>query len=276
LPRQATLPTLPGRGIANWNMNSVNARLPTVLAWLEAAQPDVVCFQEIKTVDEKFPREPFESLGYNVEVYGQKSYNGVALLSKLPVSDVRRGLPGSDGMGEGVEDQARYIEAVIEAPRPVRVGGLYLPNGNPISTEKFDYKMRWMARLNAHARDLLAQEEAFTLCGDYNVIPTPEDAKNPQAWVNDALFQPESRAAFRALKGLGLYEAGELGDQPPGTYTFWDYQAGAWQRDHGIRIDFHLLSPQAADRFVGVETHRDARDMDKPSDHVPVVVELAD
>lgn len=271
-----TLLTLRPMRIATWNVNSVNARLPTVLAWLEAAQPDVVCFQEIKTVDEKFPREPFESLGYNVEVHGQKSYNGVALLSKLPVSDVRRGLPGSDEMGEGVEDQARYIEAVIEAPRPVRVGGLYLPNGNPIGTEKFDYKMRWMARLNAHARDLLAQEEAFTLCGDYNVIPTPADAKNPQAWVNDALFQPQSRAAFRALKGLGLYEAGELGNQPPGTYTFWDYQAGAWQRDHGIRIDFHLLSPQAADRFVGVETHRDARDMDKPSDHVPVVVELAD
>jgi exodeoxyribonuclease-3 len=262
--------------IATWNVNSVNARLPTVLAWLEAAAPDVVCFQEIKTVEEKFPREAFESLGYNVEVRGQKSYNGVALLSKLPLSDVRRGLPGSDLLGDDLEDQARYIEAVIEAPRPVRVGGLYLPNGNPIGTEKFDYKMRWMARLNAHARDLLSHEEAFTLCGDYNVIPTPEDAKTPNAWLGDALFQPESRAAFRALKGLGLYEAGELGNQPPGTYTFWDYQAGAWQRDQGIRIDFHLLSPQAADRFVGVETHRDARDMDKPSDHVPVVVELAD
>ena len=276
MPLGATLPRLRPMRIATWNVNSVNARLPTVLAWLEAAQPDVVCFQEIKTVDEKFPKEPFESLGYNVEVYGQKSYNGVALLSKFPVSDVRRGLPGEDLLTEGAEDQARYIEAVIEAPRPVRVGGIYLPNGNPIGTEKFDYKIRWMARLNAHARDLLALEEPFTLCGDYNVIPLPEDAKNPSAWVNDALFQPESRAAFRALKGLGLYEAGELGRQPPGTYTFWDYQAGAWQRDHGIRIDFHLLSPQAADRFVSVETHRDARDMEKPSDHVPVVIELAD
>ena len=273
---EATPPSVPAMRIATWNVNSVNARLPTVLAWLEAAQPDVVCFQEIKTVDDKFPREPFESLGYNVEVHGQKSYNGVALLSKYPVSDVRRGLPGQDLLTEDAEDQARYIEAVIEAPRPVRVGGIYLPNGNPIGTEKFDFKMRWMARLTAHARDLLAQEEAFTLCGDYNVIPLPEDARNPSAWVNDALFQPESRAAFRALKGLGLYEAGELGRQPPGTYTFWDYQAGAWQRDHGIRIDFHLLSPQAADRFVGVETHRDARDMEKPSDHVPVVIELAD
>jgi exodeoxyribonuclease-3 len=263
--------------IATWNVNSVNARLPTVLAWLEAAQPDVVGFQEIKCVDEKFPREAFESLGYNVEVHGQKTYNGVALLSKFPMSEVRRGLPGEDA--SGVEDEgvhSRYIEALIECPRPVRVGCLYLPNGNPVESARFAYKLGWMARLEAHARTLLAQEEAFTLCGDYNVIPTPEDARNPGAWVNDALFQPESRAAFRALRYLGLSEAGELGKQPPGTWTFWDYQAGAWQRDHGIRIDFHLLSPQAADRFRGVETHRDARDMDKPSDHVPVVVELED
>ena len=263
--------------IATWNVNSVNARLPTVLAWLEAAQPDVVGFQEIKCVDEKFPREAFESLGYNVEVHGQKTYNGVALLSKFPMSEVRRGLPGTDR--SGVEDEAvhsRYIEALIECPRPVRVGCLYLPNGNPVESPKFAYKLGWMERLEAHARTLLAQEEAFTLCGDYNVIPTPDDAKDPKAWVNDALFQPESRAAFRALRYLGLSEAGELGKQPPGTWTFWDYQAGAWQRDHGIRIDFHLLSPQAADRFQSVETHRDARDMDKPSDHVPVVVELED
>ncbi len=263
--------------IATWNVNSVNARLPTVLAWLEAAQPDVVGFQEIKCLDEKFPREAFESLGYNVETNGQKTYTGVALLSKYPLGDVRRGLPGVDASGFEAEfEQARYIEAVIEAPRPVRIGCLYLPNGNPIGTEKFAYKLAWMDRLQAHAQALLRQEEAFTLCGDYNVIPTPEDAKNPSAWVNDALFQPESRAAFRALNHLGLSDAGELGKQPPGTYTFWDYQAGAWQRDHGIRIDFHLLSPQAADRFVGIETHRDARDMDNPSDHVPVVVELED
>lgn len=263
--------------IATWNVNSVNARLPTVLAWLEAARPDVVGFQEIKCLDGNFPREAFESLGYNVETHGQKTYNGVALLSKHPMSDVRRGLPGVDASGhEADAEQARYIEAVIEAPRPVRVGCLYLPNGNPVGTAKFDYKLAWMDRLQAHARDLLALEEPFTLCGDYNVIPTPEDARNPAAWVGDALFQPESRAAFRALKNLGLSDAGEIGRQPPGTFTFWDYQAGAWQRDHGIRIDFHLLSPQAADRFRGVETHREARDMDKPSDHVPVVVELED
>lgn len=263
--------------IATWNVNSVNARLPTVLAWLETATPDVVCMQEIKCQDEKFPREAFETLGYNVEVHGQKSYNGVALLSKYPVSDVRRGLPGTDTSGVEAEfEQARYIEALIEAPRPVRVGGLYLPNGNPIGTDKFAYKLSWMERLQAHARDLLPQEEAFVLCGDYNVIPTPQDAKTPEAWLGDALYQPQSRAAFRALKHLGLSEAGELGKQPPGIFTFWDYQAGAWQRDNGIRIDFHLLSPQATDRFRSVETHRDARDMDKPSDHVPVVVELED
>ena len=263
--------------IATWNVNSVNARLPTVLAWLEAANPDVVGFQEIKCLDEKFPREAFESLGYNVEIHGQKTYNGVALLSKFPMSEVRRDLPGEDQSGVEIDGvHSRYIEALIECPRPVRVGCLYLPNGNPVESPKFAYKLGWMERLRAHAQTLLAQEEAFTLCGDYNVIPTPEDAKNPSAWVNDALFQPESRAAFRALRYLGLSDASELGHQPPGTYTFWDYQAGAWQRDHGIRIDFHLLSPQAADRFRGVETHRDARDMDKPSDHVPVVVELED
>jgi exodeoxyribonuclease-3 len=261
--------------IATWNVNSVNARLPTVLEWLEQAQPDIACLQEIKCVDEKFPREAIESLGYNVETHGQKSYNGVALLSKTPMSDVRRGLPGFDASGVEAEAvQSRYIEAVMAAPQPIRVGCLYLPNGNPLGTQKFAYKLDWFARLTAHARDLLALEEPLVLCGDFNVIPEPEDAKTPAAWANDALFQPESRAAFRALKWLGLSEAGELGHQPPGTFTFWDYQAGAWQRDHGIRIDFHLLSPQAADRFRGIETHRDARDMDKPSDHVPVVVDI--
>jgi len=263
--------------IATWNVNSVNARLPTVLAWLESAAPDVACFQEIKCVDEKFPREAFESLGYNVETHGQKTYNGVALLSKYPIGDVRRGLPGVDTSGVEAEgEQARYIEAVIEAPRPVRVASIYLPNGNPVGTAKFDYKLSWFSRLHAHATDLLALEEPTLLCGDYNVIPTPEDARDPAAWVNDALFQPQSRAALRALRHLGYADAGELGGQPPGTFTFWDYQAGAWQRDLGIRIDFGLLSPQATDRFRSVETHRDARDMDKPSDHVPVVVELED
>lgn len=251
------------------DVNSINARLETVLAWFEEAQPDVAALQEIKCVDEKFPAEAFERLGYNVAVHGQKSYNGVALLSKYPLEDVTRGLPEGDG-----DDHARYIEAVIAAPNPVRVGCIYLPNGNPIGTEKFAYKLAWMARLKRHAQNLLTLEEPLALVGDYNVIPEPEDADKPESWRNDALFQPESRAAFRALKWLGLTDAYEQADGRPGGYTFWDYQMLAWQRNHGIRIDHALLSPQAADRLVSVEIHRDVRAREKPSDHVPVVVEL--
>ena len=255
--------------IATWNVNSVNARLETVLAWFKQANPDVACLQEIKCVDEKFPALAFETLGYNAAVHGQKSYNGVALLSKTPLEDVRVGLPGDDG-----DDHARYIEAVVSGPNPVRVASIYLPNGNPIGTDRFDYKLKWMDRLKRHASELLAYEEPLALCGDYNVIPEPEDADNPAGWVNDALFQPETRAAFRGLKWLGLTDAYMEADGAPGGYTFWDYQAGAWQRNHGIRIDHALLSPQAADALVGVQIHRNARAMDKPSDHVPVVVEL--
>ncbi|RAK62030.1 exodeoxyribonuclease III [Phenylobacterium kunshanense] len=255
--------------LATWNVNSVNARLETVLRWFEAAQPDVACLQEIKCVDEKFPAEAFERLGYNVAVHGQKTYNGVALVSKRPLEDVRRGLPGDDG-----DEQARYIEAVVSGPQPVRVASIYLPNGNPVGTEKFAYKLAWMDRLNAHARELLAWEEPFALMGDYNVIPEPRDAEFPKNWEGDALFQPESRRAFRALKNLGLTEAYLQADGAPGAYTFWDYQAGAWQRNNGIRIDHALLSPEATDLLTGVSIHRDVRGWDKPSDHVPLVIEL--
>ncbi len=255
--------------IATWNVNSVNARLETVVRWFEEAKPDVACLQEIKCVDEKFPAEAFERLGYNIAVHGQKTYNGVALISKTPLEDVRRGLPGDE-----TDEQARYIEAVVSGPEPVRIASIYLPNGNPIATEKFAYKLAWMERLNAHARDLLALEERFVLAGDYNVIPEPRDAEFPANWTDDALFQPESRAAFRALKNLGLTEAYPQADGAPGAYTFWDYQAGAWQRNNGIRIDHALLSPQAADRLAGVSIHRDVRAWEKPSDHVPLVVEL--
>jgi len=255
--------------IATWNVNSVNARLETVVRWFEEAQPDVACLQEIKCVDEKFPAEAFERLGYNLAVHGQKSYNGVAILSKRPLEDVRRGLPGGDG-----DDHARYIEAVVSGPQPVRVASIYLPNGNPIGTEKFAYKLAWMDRLRRHAQDLLNFEEPLALVGDYNVIPEDRDAEFPKNWVEDALAQPESRAAFRSLKWLGLTEAYLQADGAPGAYTFWDYQAGAWQRNNGIRIDHALLSPQAADRLRGVSIHRDVRSWDKPSDHVPLVIEL--
>jgi exodeoxyribonuclease-3 len=259
--------------IATWNVNSVNARLENVLAWFESAAPDVAVLQEIKCVDEKFPTEAFERLGYNVAVHGQKTYNGVAMLSKYPLEDVRRGLPF---LHEGeVDEQSRYIEAVIAAPTPVRVAGIYLPNGNPLGTEKFDYKLAWMRRLQAHAQGLLALEEPLVIAGDYNVIPEVEDVANPEAWLGDALFQPESRGAFRALKNLGLVDAYMQADGAPHGYTFWDYQAGAWPRNLGIRIDHLLLSPQAADKLAGVTIHRDERDKEKPSDHVPVVAELA-
>jgi exodeoxyribonuclease-3 len=256
--------------IATWNVNSVNARLETVVRWFEEAQPDVACLQEIKCVDEKFPAEAFERLGYNIAVHGQKSYNGVAILSKRPLEDVRRGLPGDEA-----DDHARYIEAVISGPEPVRVASIYLPNGNPADDPvKYPYKLAWMERLRRHAVDLLAFEEPLALVGDYNVIPEDRDAEFPKNWVDDALAQPATRAAFRSLKWLGLTEAYLEADGAPGAYTFWDYQAGAWQRNNGIRIDHALLSPQAADKLRGVSIHRDVRSWDKPSDHVPLMIEL--
>jgi exodeoxyribonuclease-3 len=257
--------------LATWNVNSVNARLDIVLGWLRDTAPNVVCLQEIKCVDEKFPREPIEALGYNVETHGQKSYNGVALLSKFPLSEVRRGLPGDD------EDvQARYIEALVEAPQPVRVASIYLPNGNPVESEKLAYKLAWMERLHRHAADLLTLEEPLVLAGDYNVIPDALDAERPGDWAGDALFQPQSRAAHRALRWLGFTDAQSSIGENPHAYSYWDYFRDAFARDNGIRIDHILLSPQATDRLKASEVCRDVRGMDKPSDHAPVMATLAD
>lgn len=255
--------------IATWNINGAKARIDTLAAWLTEAAPDVVCLQEIKCVDEAFPSAEVERLGYNVATHGQKGFNGVAILSRLPLDEVTRGLPGDP------EDiQSRYIEAVVSVPGGVvRIGGLYLPNGNPIGTDKFAYKLRWMDRLERHAEDRLALEEPFVLLGDYNVIPEPIDARRPDNWLNDALFQPESRAAYRRLKGLGLTDAVRAVTDEP-LFTFWDYQAGAFQKNDGIRIDHCLLSPQAADRLVAVGVDKHVRGWEKPSDHVPVWIEL--
>ncbi len=256
--------------LATFNINGIKARAEALPAWLAAAAPDVVCLQEIKSVDEAFPREVFEGLGYRVETHGQKGFNGVAILSKLPLSDVRRGLPGDDG-----DEQARWIEAVVEGARPVRVCGLYLPNGNPAPGPKYDYKLGWMARMEARVRELLAGEEAFIALGDYNVIPQGVDAAKPEAWVTDALFLPQSRAAFRRMANLGLTDAVRVRMPGPGVYTFWDYQAGAWQRNNGIRIDHLMLSPQAADRLEEAGIDKAVRGEDKASDHVPVWVKIA-
>ena len=256
--------------ITTWNINGVKARLETAVAYLKQEAPDVICLQEIKSVDDGFPREAFEDLGYNVETHGQKGFNGVALLSKLPLEDVRRGLPGDDA-----DLQARWIEALVPAgPTMIRVASLYLPNGNPLGTEKFTYKLAWMQRLMAYTRDLLADETPLVLAGDFNVIPELADAKRPDAWVNDALFQPEIRAAFRALSHLGLTDAVRACHPGPGVYTFWDYQAGAFQKDDGIRIDHIMLSARAADGLRSSGIDRFTRASEKPSDHVPVWVEL--
>lgn len=256
--------------VATWNVNSVKQRLAQLLAFLKEAEIDVICLQETKCTDEAFPRLELEDAGYNVAIHGQKAFNGVAILSRHPLEDVRRDLPEGDG-----DDQARYIEALIPTGTGVlRAASLYLPNGNPIGTPKYDYKLAWMDRLAAHAQSLLALEEPFVLAGDYNIIPEPIDCRDPAAWANDALFLPESRRRFRTLVNLGLTDGLRACDERPGIYTFWDYQAGAWQRNNGIRIDHLLLSPQAADRLRGAAVHKHTRGWDKPSDHVPVSVDL--
>lgn len=256
--------------ITTWNINGIRARIEGALAYVREAKPDVLCFQEIKTVDEGFPVEAFQDLGYRVETFGQKGFNGVAILSLHPMDDIARGLPGDD-----TDVQSRFIEATVTAGSlSVRVASIYLPNGNPVGTEKFPYKLGWMTRLETHARTLLDLEMPVVLAGDFNVIPEPQDAKRPAAWVNDALFQPESRAAFRSFENLGYLDAFRACHPDPGHYTFWDYQAGAWQKDDGIRIDFQLLSPQAADRLTASGIDRFTRSWEKPSDHVPVWVDL--
>lgn len=255
--------------IATWNVNSVRQRLDHLLTWLKEAEPDVVCLQETKCLDDAFPRLEIESAGYNVAVHGQKTFNGVAILSRFPM-ETQAGLPGDD------EDaQARYIEAVVSHDGGVtRVASIYLPNGNG-GPEKYAYKLAWMERLNKHAADLLALEESLVLAGDYNVIPEPRDARNPANWTRDALFLPQTRAAYRTLLNMGFTDAVRATTDAADVFTFWDYTAGAWRRNDGIRIDHLLLSPQAADRLKSAAVDRHVRGWDKPSDHVPVRIDLA-
>ncbi|MBF0561397.1 MAG: exodeoxyribonuclease III [Alphaproteobacteria bacterium] len=256
--------------IASWNVNSIRVRMAAVLTWLAEAAPDVLLLQEIKAEDGTFPRLEFESLGYAVAIHGQKSYNGVAILSRLPMESVIMGLPG-----DPTDSQARYIEARINGQ--VLAASLYLPNGNPVDSDKFAYKLAWLDRLHRHAAATLRQWELpVVFGGDYNIIPSDADVYNPKAWADDALCRPESRSRFRALLHLGLTDAYRALNPAPGGYTFWDYKAGAWEKDRGLRIDHLLLSPQAADRLLACGIDKTPRGWDKPSDHVPVWCELMD
>jgi len=251
--------------IASWNVNSVKARLPRLVDYLKAASPDVLCLQELKVIDDAFPRMEVEDLGYNVETHGQKTYNGVAILSKSPIEDVMRRLPGNEA-----DEQSRYIEATINN---VRIASIYLPNGNPVDTEKYPYKLEWMDRLVERAKYLLTFEEPTVLAGDYNVIPQDEDCYDAKAWEGDALTLPDSRNRFRHILNLGYADAYRT-FTPEVNYTYWDYQRGAWQKDNGIRIDHLLLSPQATDRLTLVGIDKEPRGQERPSDHTPIWCDL--
>ena len=257
--------------IATWNVNSVRQRTENLIRYLREAKPDVLSLQELKCLDAQFPHMQVEAEGYNCAVHGQKGFNGVAILSRLPFDQVTPRLPGSDE-----DDHARFLEAVISIKVGVlRLASIYLPNGNPPASDKYPYKLKWMDRLVQYARERMTLEEPLILAGDFNVIPSAADVRRPQAWVNDALYLPQTRERFHALCNLGLTDAVRAGTDEGGLYTFWDYQAGAWQKNDGIRIDHVLLSPQAADRLVRAEIDRRVRGWEKPSDHVPVMVELA-
>ncbi|MDX1485683.1 MAG: exodeoxyribonuclease III [Alphaproteobacteria bacterium] len=257
--------------IATWNVNSIKARLGHVLDWLKSEAPDVALLQELKCIEENFPLGEIEDAGYAAAVAGQKTYNGVAILSRTPLEDLTVGLPG----GDKSDDQARYVEAVTRlGDRLVRVASIYLPNGNPVDSEKFDYKLAWMDRLKAHAEKLLTFEEPVVLGGDYNVIPEEGDVWDPERWRDDALFRIEVRRKFREILNLGYTESFRALHSELGRYSFWDYQGGAWQKDHGLRIDHLLLSPQAADLLAACEIDKGPRGKAKPSDHTPVWCEL--
>ena len=255
--------------IATFNINGIKARAAALCDWLDEAAPDVALLQEIKSVDEGFPSDLFEERGYNVATHGQKSFNGVAILSKLPLEDVTRGLPG-----DPEDEQARWIEATVIGKQALRICGLYLPNGNPAPGPKYDYKLNWMERLYERANELIQDQIPALMAGDYNIIQQAEDAARPEAWTKDALFLPQSRTAFRKIVNLGFTDAFRARQNGAGHYSFWDYQAGAWNRNDGILIDHILLTPAAADLLQDCKIDHEIRGREKPSDHVPVWVKL--
>ncbi len=264
--------------VASWNVNSIRARINNVTDWLNRRKPDIVCLQEIKATEETFPYLEIESCGYQASIVGQKSYNGVAILTKgrKPDTVSYTALPcvSAPQYEDSATPQARYIEIVHEG---VCVAGLYLPNGNPVDTDKFAYKLEWMERFFQHIQTtMLYKQMPVVLCGDYNVIPREMDCYAPDEWRSDALFHPRTLAAFQKIKSLGFYDAFEslypLQETP---YTFWDYQAGCWPQNKGLRIDHFLLNPAAMDKLVGVSIDKDERDKEKASDHVPVILTLS-
>ena len=260
--------------IATWNVNSIKARLPRVLEWLTEFSPDIALLQELKCVEEAFPSIEIGEAGYNIAVSGQKTYNGVAILSKQPLDVELTALPGDPS-----DEQARYIEAIIGS---VRVASIYLPNGNPIydengrQHEKFSYKLDWMDRLFDHVSALLRTEDTIILGGDYNVAPSDRDVFDPTAFLNDAISRHESRNKFRKIMHLGLTDSYRAFNTEPNRYSYWDYKAGAWQKDNGVLIDHLLLSPQAADRLSSSGIDKHPRGRERPSDHTPVWCELSD
>ncbi len=259
--------------IASFNINGIKARLPRLKEWLEETRPAVACLQEIKSPDENFPAEEFEEIGYQAIWHGQKSFNGVAILADGTKPEERKRGLGIDGPKDGEGEQARYLEADVNG---VRICNLYLPNGNPQPGPKFDYKLAWMKKLRARMQELSALEQPVVVLGDFNVIPEDKDVWSVKAMANDALMQPESRDAYARLLADGWTDAINTLNPRGGVWTYWDYQAGAWQRDHGFRIDHLLLSPEAADRLVAAGVDKEYRGREKASDHAPVWVELRD
>ena len=256
--------------LVTYNLNGIRARMPRLIEYLDEQKPDILCLQEIKCADESLPLKDVEAVGYEGHWHGQKGFNGVAILTpkERPATLRRIGLPGDD------EDvQSRYIEAELDG---VVVASLYLPNGNPVGTEKFDYKLRWMERLREHAGSLLAEERPVVLAGDWNVVPTDEDVFSAKTMAHDALLQPETRAAYRRILNQGWTDAIRARYPDGPVYTFWDYTAGCWQRDAGFRIDHLLLSPAAADRLLDAGVDKEYRGREKASDHAPTWVRLAD
>lgn len=254
--------------ISTWNVNSIKARLPHLLQWLETFQPHIALLQEIKVVTESFPSDDVADLGYNVCAVGQKTYNGVAILSKSPIDLLHSHLPG-----DPEDRQARYVEAFTAG---LRVASIYVPNGNPVESDKFAYKLMWLDRLASHVVNVLASADNFIIGGDFNIAPEERDVHDPPGWRNDALCRPEARAAWRKIRFLGLTDAVRSGMPTERCYTWWDYRRGAWPNDEGLRIDHLLLSPGAADRLEGAGVDRVPRGWDRPSDHAPVWCRLED